>query len=248
MSRPYYITLADVKVRLFGKVNFATAPPILTENNREINASSPQGSDAHAQSDIPLAQDIPYSTYDPLSNSPIGSTQKLTDDVLASMVVKAEMQVARDFSPFYVIPLQGIEGETWNFMQQDGKYQYPVEFFKNAFIVQACLEVCKYEFGRNSNVNGESIIKFLADEYKEMMKKIYLKNKSGRYLYPPFPLFKTTPYVQYESQALGFPRPRLAGTEGVNSMLYANKHMNNPMTNWFSPWGDWPSVRRYDAN
>ena len=245
VSAPYYITLDEVKSRLYGKVKFSTPPNILTESFQEINATSPVGDNNYPSGDVFIAQDQSGVTYDPYSRENKRPNRGLSDSLLGSMIAKAEAQVAHDFSPFYVLPLESDKGDSWNKMLTMPEFNYQVQWFKNAFIVQACLEVCKFEFGRNSNVNGEGIIQFLESEYKGFMDKLY-KMVKDRYFFPPLPHIKITGYVQYQNQ--GYPTPRIARGRLNNSLGYAERHMNNPSMNWFTPWSNWPAGFDYGYN
>ncbi len=236
ISLPYYIERDEVKLRLYGKVKLETQAAILADFNEPILA----------EPDTVLTQDRAFETLDSYTGEAIYETQALTDTLLDNMIAKAEARVERDISPFYVLPLQGLNKESWGELVQasanDRELRYSVEFFKDAFILQACLNVLRNEFGRNSNVNGEAFIENLEKDYEQFREFMYMKNDNGRYIYPPVPKVKTNPYIQYAQDELGVPVPRLCGSRTNNSMRYANTHVDDPQRSWFTAWNAW----RYD--
>lgn len=224
MNGPYYITLQDVKNRLYGKVQFVSPPYLLQDNFQPLLQDN----------GYPICLDVNYVTYNSYTQNPIYDTQGITDGLLADIISQAEAEVSHEFSSFYQFPLIGFNNESWQYMTTLPQYNYTVQYFKNIFIIRACLQVCKFEFGRNSNVNGDGIIKYYESEYKLIKDKLYEKNKTGRYIYPPVPGVKISPYVQWGQ---GFTAPKLVqmGGNTNNSFDYANRHVSDPSSSVLAP-------------
>lgn len=149
------------------------------------------------------------------------SDDQVSDMELTFLINQAESKVEMELSDQYVIPFQGYNNLTF---QQISNIT-TIEIINNLCLYRSVYNVIKLFFGKTSNNRGQSYLDFIADMFQDLLQPLKRKRNTGAYDIPPLAGLLINGNSMRLSPVL--PSPQVSGI-GVNSLLYANTHVNNP--------------------
>ena len=154
----------------------------------------------------------------------IDSNQGLPDDQFGELIAFGESALERDFSPYFKIPLQTINGENWLQLPAD-----TVALLKKCLINRACLQVLRQSFGSNTNVRGDNYEDKYEIEYLALKNTLFQQKPNGVFLFPPATgLALADNGINYNNVLPGGKNVPLGGSTAPSALTYASTRLNNP--------------------
>jgi len=159
--------------------------------------------------------------------------QGLTDDLFGELIAFGESALERDFSPYFKIPLQTINGQNWTELPPE-----TVALIKKCLINRACLQTLRQAFGNNTNVRGDSYEDKYETEYAALKGTLFQQKPNGVFLFPPsMGLALADNGINYNNVLPGAKNVPLGGD---SALRYANSRLNNPGRSfWYDFFNRW---------
>lgn len=157
---------------------------------------------------------------------------QISEMELNYLIKQAESKVEMELSDQYVIPFRGYDGLTYDEIPSTTTK----EIISSICLYRSLYNVMKYYFGKTSNNRGQNYLDFYNDSYHDLIDPLKRKRNTGVFDVPPLEGLFINGNSQRVSPVL--PSPQVASC-GVNSLMYANTHMNNPQVSPLFVSGYW---------
>lgn len=151
-------------------------------------------------------------------------SQGLPDNIFGELIAFGEAAVEHDFSPYFKIPLQGINGGSWLSLPPS-----TIAAIKKMLVNRATLQILRYVFGNNTNVRGDSYEDKLEVEYAAFKSTYFQQKPNGVFLFPALEgLALANNGINYDNVLPGACCVPLGGEVKSSSMSYVRSRINNP--------------------
>lgn len=153
--------------------------------------------------------------------------QQISNAVFSSWVRNGEVKVESDLRPFYLIPFQTIDGQSW-----DNLPESTYDLLWSLLIVRAELLILEQQLGRINNSTGQDFMGLLRTEYKDYLNQFYMKTKNGTYILGQAADLAVNPVASNNNGLV----PPAEGNVSLYSpaMSYAIRQVNNPSVTWYN--------------
>lgn len=158
------------------------------------------------------------------------SENQISDMELIVMIQQAESKVELDMSNKYIIPFQGYNNVPFAGIASETTQQ----IIQCLCLYRSVYNVLKLFFGKTGENRGDHYVRYISDEYHDLLEPMQRKRKTGVFDLPPLPGLMLNGNSTYNSPLLPAPIAASIG-HSVNTFEFANRHINNPSQSLF--WG-----------
>ncbi len=158
----------------------------------------------------------------------------VSDNEVLDNIEDAESTVELELSRQYLTPFQGIDTSGTLIPYDSIVPKSTIKYINKMCLLQTCILLMQTLFGKSEGVRGSTYLENYEAQLEKMLNKIIgVDEKSGQYLYPPFPGLALNSHASYFRRGIEMPGAAVIGSRSGSYTNQVVSRLPNGVSNWF---------------